>query len=342
MIEFIAKLKKETKFRSNAILEKSIYAFSLLEGLVKIYPDLIFKGGTSIFIRQFPPIRFSIDVDIILQEKEKEGIEEGIRSIIGKESQFKKVSPDERRNKKNISHYYFYYDSVVSKKEEYILLDILYSDNPYSTIERYVVDLPLIQSGNKFEVIIPSIEGLYADKLVAIADNKLGIPINETFEMQYVKQIVDLHILFPLTVDLKELSKTFKNIVAMENKLHNTNIDYKSTLNSIQRIAVKYAKFLFKGNNDKDEQIVHINNGLNRITSHLVTRFNADKLKEAYGKSAYIAKLILDGDTSVPIEKRDAPLKKYEINFSDEMAVLNTLLKTSPIAYHYFLKTFGN
>jgi predicted nucleotidyltransferase component of viral defense system len=183
MIEFIAKLKKETKFRSDAILEKSIYAFSLLEGLVKIYPDLIFKGGTSIFIRQFPPIRFSIDVDIILQEKEKEGTEERIRSIIGKMSQFKKVAPDEKRNKKNISHYYFYYDSVVSKKEEYVLLDILYSDNPYSTIESHVVDLPLIQSGNKFEVIIPTIEGLYADKLVAIADNRLVQSFIKTFTL---------------------------------------------------------------------------------------------------------------------------------------------------------------
>ena len=38
-------------------------------------------------------------------------------------------------------------------------------------------------------------------------------------------------------------------------------------INTIQRIAVKYAKFLFKGNNDKDEQIVHINNGLNSIGS---------------------------------------------------------------------------
>ena len=76
-------------------------------------------------------------------------------------------------------------------------------------------------------------------------------PVDETFEMQYVKQIVDLHILFPLTVDLKDLSETFEKIVAMENKLHDTDIDYKSTLNSIQHIAVKYAKFLFKGNNDK-------------------------------------------------------------------------------------------
>jgi hypothetical protein len=144
--------------------------------------------------------------------------------------------------------------------------------------------------------------------------------------MQYVKQIVDLHILFPLIADLKDLSETFENIVAMENNLHDTDIDYKSTLKSIQHIAVKYAKFLFKGNNDKDEQIVHINNGLSRISSHLVTRFNADKLKEAYGKAAYISKLILKGNTSVPIEQKAAPLKEYIIIFPDEMVVLNTLL----------------
>jgi predicted nucleotidyltransferase component of viral defense system len=47
------------------ILEKVIYAFTLLEQLKRTELNLIFKGGTSLLL-MFPKARrFSIDIDII-------------------------------------------------------------------------------------------------------------------------------------------------------------------------------------------------------------------------------------------------------------------------------------
>jgi len=48
------------------LVEKIIYSFSLLEQLKRSGLDLIFKGGTSLFLMSDTPKRFSIDVDIII------------------------------------------------------------------------------------------------------------------------------------------------------------------------------------------------------------------------------------------------------------------------------------
>ena len=50
------------------LVEKIIYSFSLLEQLKRSGLDLIFKGGTSLFLMSDTPKRFSIDVDIIIAE----------------------------------------------------------------------------------------------------------------------------------------------------------------------------------------------------------------------------------------------------------------------------------
>src|SRR4030095_1696329 len=47
------------------ILEKVIYAFTLLEQLRSSGMDFIFKGGTSLLLLSPKPRRFSIDIDII-------------------------------------------------------------------------------------------------------------------------------------------------------------------------------------------------------------------------------------------------------------------------------------
>ena len=39
-------LRKDLKFSDPSIFEKTVRVFSLLERLLKFYPDLIFKGGT--------------------------------------------------------------------------------------------------------------------------------------------------------------------------------------------------------------------------------------------------------------------------------------------------------
>jgi len=56
-------LRKELGFKDPGIFEKSVYAFNLLGEVVKVYPRLVFKGGTSLLLHIFPPARLSIDID---------------------------------------------------------------------------------------------------------------------------------------------------------------------------------------------------------------------------------------------------------------------------------------
>jgi len=44
-------LRKELGFKDPGIFEKSVYAFNLLSELLRVYPGLIFKGGTAILRR---------------------------------------------------------------------------------------------------------------------------------------------------------------------------------------------------------------------------------------------------------------------------------------------------
>src|SRR5687768_5019569 len=72
-IEWIGQLSKQLGKRGDPkILEKAIYAFTLLEQLKISGLDFIFKGGTSLLLLSSNPRRFSIDIDIITMYSPKE------------------------------------------------------------------------------------------------------------------------------------------------------------------------------------------------------------------------------------------------------------------------------
>lgn len=49
-----------------ALLERTIYAFGLLEAICKAGMPFIFKGGTSLLVLLERPMRLSTDIDIIV------------------------------------------------------------------------------------------------------------------------------------------------------------------------------------------------------------------------------------------------------------------------------------
>ena len=92
----IENLRKDLKFSDPTIFEKTVRVFSLLESLLEFYADLIFKGGTSILFYQFPPARLSIDIDILLYEKDWVGLLGNLEAIVESSGVFKSVEEDER------------------------------------------------------------------------------------------------------------------------------------------------------------------------------------------------------------------------------------------------------
>jgi hypothetical protein len=67
--EWLNELKKQNPKINPPLLEKMIYALSLVEALKIKGLDFIFKGGTSLVLMLDSPQRLSIDIDIVTQAK---------------------------------------------------------------------------------------------------------------------------------------------------------------------------------------------------------------------------------------------------------------------------------
>lgn len=64
--EHIRKLQIDSR-RDPILLERAVYAFGLLEALVKTGLPFIFKGGTCLMLLMEHPKRLSTDIDIIVE-----------------------------------------------------------------------------------------------------------------------------------------------------------------------------------------------------------------------------------------------------------------------------------
>ena len=64
-LDYIRELQRRYK-TDPVLLERVLYAFGLLEALVKVGLKFTFKGGTSLMLILDHPVRLSTDIDIIV------------------------------------------------------------------------------------------------------------------------------------------------------------------------------------------------------------------------------------------------------------------------------------
>lgn len=216
---------KKGKLRGNSeLIEKVICALYLLEKLVSGDVNLIFKGGTSLILLLDEVHRFSIDIDVILEnEKDLEYIIDG---IIADNFIFTKYEKNKRRNAKGVpkEHFKFYFTSLLDGTEKYILLDILFEENPYvETIELPIRSSFLLTDGEPVNVIMPTIDCILGDKLTAFAPNTTGIPYGVDKELEIMKQLFDVSILFDNISNLDHVKDTFDQIA--QNELNYRELD---------------------------------------------------------------------------------------------------------------------
>ena len=62
----IMKIRERTK-ADPSIIERTFFAFGLLEAISKVGVPFIFKGGTSLMVLLSEPRRLSTDIDIIVE-----------------------------------------------------------------------------------------------------------------------------------------------------------------------------------------------------------------------------------------------------------------------------------
>ncbi|MCQ2457753.1 MAG: nucleotidyl transferase AbiEii/AbiGii toxin family protein [Clostridia bacterium] len=136
--EHIRKIQNESH-RDPGLIERTLFAFGLLEALSKVGLKFIFKSGTSLMLLLPHPMRLSTDIDIVVEPGTD--IEKYIRKVRGI-FPFRESIEQSRSAKGNIEkrHFKFVYDSPINDGNPlYILLDVLFEENHYD--ENYQVVL---------------------------------------------------------------------------------------------------------------------------------------------------------------------------------------------------------
>ena len=199
-----------------ALLERTVFAFGLLDAIREAEMPFIFKGGTSLLILLENPKRLSTDIDIIV--KPGTDVDRYIQAA-GKTFPFKNVEEDVRRGGSNIEkrHYKFLFESPLTHRPINILLDVLFEENPYSTIvERPITNSLLIATGDPPTVKVPGVNCILGDKLTAFAPHTAGVLLSSAKYLEIIKQMFDCWTLFQKMDDFTEVTNTYQNVVKKE------------------------------------------------------------------------------------------------------------------------------
>ena len=213
--EHIRELQKNSHC-DPAILERAVYAFGLLEALVKVELPFVFKGGTCLMLLMDRPRRLSTDIDIIVEP----GTDlDKYLNQAAKVFPFRKVEEQTRVGKNSIAkrHFKFTYDSPINNRPFYILLDVLFEHNHYTELVQKKIQSELLLTEPEYlTVTLPSVNCILADKLTAFAPHTTGIPLNVGKDMEVMKQFYDISSLLDVFNDFRQIGPTYEKITQAE------------------------------------------------------------------------------------------------------------------------------
>lgn len=321
------------------LLEKMIRALALVEALVIEGLDFTFKGGTSLILILDRPYRLSIDADIITIES-KEKVIEVLNKVNGNYG-FLNFKEDERSNSLiPKQHFKFHFKSEYGMNEtDYILLDVLYDSNTYSSIIEKDIDTAFLNlNSTPTKVKTPDINSITGDKLTTFAPNTTGIKFKSGKEIEIIKQIFDIGILFDKVDNLDHVRKSFIETAKSEIEYRKLTIKETEVLDDIVNSSLIVAKRENQSNNKDKEMFEEIRKGLVGFKEYTVFRnFNLEKLIETTSKAAYLAALIKTNSGElkkdlIPEEIKSINIVNQQYNFLNK---LKKLPDNSSLFYWY-------
>lgn len=314
--------------RDPLLLERSVYAFGLLEAITRVGMPFIFKGGTCLMLLLERPMRLSTDIDIIVAPGTDLNtfIEEA-----GKIFPFVSVEEQVRKGKNNIEkrHFKFVYESPVMERSIYILLDVLFEDAKYKRlIAKPIKNELILTDGEDLTVQIPSVESILGDKLTAFAPHTTGILLNSNKDMEIIKQLYDVMTLIEVAEDFTEVRETYYSLVQDEIAYRGLDIGPGDALRDTYNAAVSIAS---RGKVSKEDYVSYLQ-GLRDVRSHIyVENFSAEEASKRVPVVMYLVACLLK---NVPFEKDIDPAAYLGAGFiSDELKALKSLRKVAPAGY---------
>ncbi len=332
--EHIAKLRQETG-ADPSILERTVFAFGLLEAIRSVDMPFIFKGGTSLLVLLNEPRRLSTDIDIIVDH------ETDVDSYIEKAGRifpFVSVEENKRKGANDIEkrHFRFHFLSPRTGKEINILLDVVFEDNPYLKVTEHPIRSRLLVSEDgDLMVKLPDKNCILGDKLTAFAPHTTGIPFGADKELEIIKQLFDCWTLIQEMDDYKTVASVYDNVSRIElgyRGLESTPADcLKDTIDSCICIMGR--------GGIRSEEYTYFSSGISAIQGHIfVGRINGENAGVYASEVMYLAANILTGQTEYeritnPDDYRNVQLKLKGIR------KISSIRNTNPLAYAYMVKS---
>lgn len=333
---------KFTKPVDLKLLEKVIRALSLLEQLRLGDLSFVFKGGTSLVLHFNQPRRLSIDIDIVMAER-NDALPALFDAIVAT-GLFNRWSDDSGRKSHQhipIEHYKFYYDSVIDAQAgfgpEPILLDILYAEPDYEVLIEKPLTHPWLQTAEPYPMVqLPDINCLLGDKLTAFAPNTTGILYSKKRPLEVVKQLFDVALLFDHLTDIAAVRITFERLARQEIGFRGLSISPNDVLDDVFNTAL-----LLTLRDPKQAQFVFLQDGIKRLNNFIVSDFRIEDAIMAGAKAAYLSRL-LRADAVEPQRYQRAD-KVTDFQITDPAFIrLNKLKKTSAEAFFYWYLAVSN
>lgn len=335
--EWLEKVSVNNRKADKILIEKVIRALLLLEGLVKADIHFVFKGGTALMLLVDSTKRLSIDIDIIISEKQD--LEALFGKMIGEQG-FTRFELDERKAASDIekAHYKFFYSPVhqYGKTEDYVLLDILFEQPHYIN----VIDFPinssfLAQDGDPILVKIPSYEDILGDKLTAFAPNTTGIPYEKNGDsraMEIIKQLYDIGSLLTYVQDTGVVAKTFGVFAQTELGYRNCELDISLVTEDVYQTALHICSRGLEGRGNYKLLV----QGITQIRRFIFSEhYHLDRAIVDASKAAYLAKMIQHSKASFTRYENAEQVRDLTIDQSFN-SKLNKLKKGNPEAFFYW------
>lgn len=342
-LEWIEKVSKANRNADKILVEKVIRALLLLEGLVKQKLSFVFKGGTALMLHLNSTKRLSIDIDIIMSEKQ-DNLNEILDKVAAEQGFIRKEEQKrEAKTKINKAHYKFFFTPLhkTSKDEEYVLLDILFQAVQYKKLEEIKIQLSFVPENDApLKVKSPCLEDITGDKLTAFAPNTTGIPYfkgDDSMSMEIIKQLYDIGNLADNVSDIETIKSTFRTFAITELSYRELdNLTEQNVIEDIYQTALCIATRGADGKGNFDE----LQKGIQRISRFVFSEsYYIEKAITHASKAAYLA--ILIKNNAAKIEKYSNPQQMKDWTIGEPMNTrLNRLKKSNPEAFFYWYKIY--
>lgn len=316
------------------ILEKVIYAFTLLEQLKTAGLDFIFKGGTSLLLLTPIPRRFSIDIDIIT-EVTIDALLPSLDKVVAMGIFSKWVDDNERKHAIDapVGHYKFYYTSKINSKygDEPILLDVLFTPNPYPQLITVPITHQWLQTTLPvLSVDIPVIESIAGDKLTAFAPTTTGILYEKNRPVEIIKQLYDIAFLFDSSTNMDLIRTSYIKIATEEIKYRKLDIGWEAALEDTFQACLHLTE-----RDIQNEHFKQLQKGITNIVNFILEKFHLEEAIVCAAKTAYLTMILKKNQSTVL--RYHYPLEIAELKITNEkFTKLNKLKKNLPEAFFYW------